>query len=282
MQREFTADNVCELSEEDHEFILTQQAEMFRHIQGQAQKFFRTLIAAFAIIIGLTWTDFYNVIVGVEGVQQLLSSNTVFKNGAAATAPGIVEDSLFVGVILFVISAGLLLDAGITAIRVMKIDGPLPTARRKNTELDVDRELADLTLKEQWILANDERITEALLDLNRCYTLIWAAFGFGSLGAMLIAVTAIGFLSMMGVLHVIALLAVPASILYYVKDPLIVLIRDQTTDDLRDRLSRAGERYVDSYEYVGPSAGMKMGVLFIYSNIWDYSPEIIHYWMSFP
>lgn len=276
MDRHFTPEDIHPLSESQRELILTQQAETLRHAQEQGQKFFRILLAASALILGLAGTEVYTAIVNNGQLYQLLDSNLVFQNGIVEAAPGIINDSLSVVVTLGVVTAGLLFEAGMTTIWIMKIDGPLPTTRVKNVE---DEANEDLMVK--WIVENDKRVTEALIHLNRCFTLLWYAVGLSSLTVFLFAVTIIGFLPAMGVLHLAVLFLLPLGFIYYVIRPAMIFWRNDT-DSLRSRSDQALAHWADSWEHIGPSAGMKIALLLIISTTWGKSATVINYWLQFP
>lgn len=280
MDRHLTPENVRELSESQRELILSEQAESLRHAQEQGQKFFRILIAASALVFGLAGTQIYSSIVNNEDLYQLLSSDLVFKEGFVETAPAIVSGSLSVAVTLGVITAGLLFEAAITSIQIMKIDGTLPVAKRKDTRLESEQE-REGDLLSKWILENEKRVTEAFIYLNRCFTLIWLAISIGFLTMFLVAMTAIGWLPMMALAHLIVLLLVPIGVTYYGRQP-VKTIWNADAESLRDRAEEAFDQWFDSWEYTGPSAGMKIVLFLILSTTWGKSISVLNYWLQSP
>ncbi|WP_232702808.1 hypothetical protein [Halobacterium wangiae] len=279
MDRHFTREDVRQLSESQRELVLTQQAETFRHAQEQGQKFFRLLIAASALVLGLAGTEVYTAIVNNGQLYELLNSPLVFQNGVAAKAPEIVNDSLAVIVMLAMITVGLLYGAGMNTIWIMKIDSPLPTSRRRAVETETEAD-AEEDLLVEWILENDERVTEALIYLNRCFTLLWQAIGLAWITGFLFLVTIVGWLPAMGVMHVVVLLLAPLGFIYYVIRPAKVFWQEDS-ENVRARAEEALNHWADSWEHVGPSATVKLALLMVLSSYWGESLNVITYWLQF-
>lgn len=282
MQRHLTQYDVNEMTEDTKKLIFNSQIKTYQHVQNQSQKFFRTLLAGAAIIIGLAWSKIFQTVASLEGIQQLLSSNFVFQNGVARTAPGIIDSSFQVGAYLMIVAVGLLFEAGITSIWIMKIDGPLPSARRKDIVLEELTAFPKEGLIDRWILINDRRVTEALLKLNQCYTSVWLATIVGILAISLMIFTVIGALAIIGVLHILVLLGGLLGLVYFVKNPTVMLIRGYRAGDLSDVIGSSIHRFLDSFEYVGPSGGMKLALFLIYSSMWEKSLNILQFWIEFP
>lgn len=280
MERSFAHEDVQNLSESQLEFVLSEQAETLRHTQEQGQKLFRLLIAASALLIGLAGTDIYAAIINSSVLSQFLSSDVIFQNGVTRSAPNVIDTSMDVVVTLAIVSVGLLYEAAMTTIWIMKTDSTFPTARRKDTNSKQKSQTEENLLME-WVLENDIRVTEALIKLNRCYTSVWLGTGVGLLAGSLFAVSAIGWLPLIGFLHLTVLLVVPAGVIYYGKGPFRTVVNGDT-DELRGRAKEAMDQWVDSWEYVGPSAAMKIGLFLIFSTIWQDSFDTVIYWLQFP
>lgn len=175
-------DRTSESSTRDsYEFVLEGQSDSYTHVQNQAQRILRVLLASIAVVVAFTRTSLY------QSLYQLLSNLKIPEQQIKVAGGAVTHSSSFyrqfgelnliIGVLLTIISAFLVADSAIQSFRVLREHPVQPTQEQGSTAfaLAMRMETIPKSMYQQWARENSEKLERMNRRLQGAYARVLEA-----------------------------------------------------------------------------------------------------------
>lgn len=280
MEQRFNVEELTSLSEGELIFILSEQNEAFRHIQNQARSILGAVVGIVALLISFMGSEIVRTISNLKIYTKLSSIPALFTNDFVTTSPELVEGSYFVAFMFVFLSAVFVLDGTIGALSILGDPKPLPTSPTKTTRIFENMEVDRSTDLKSWISTNEKRISRVQLDLERAYALFYYAAVTLMFALSIAVLTAIGYLPILVIFHIIAIALFPVVSALYLRDTIIKLVSEWKSNGFRNAISASLDEYGFMIRYVGPNAALKTALIIVGSTYFPYSWDIINFYIA--
>lgn len=278
MKRHLTEADVQALSDDDYRLLLSEQLETHRRLREQAQSIIRMVLSGVGIIVALLGYKLYP--------EFQLPSRTLTAAGGNLQFDGLLqgmaENSLHVAILFVTLAIGLLFFSVVKSIAVLSSDGPVPVSRHKSLDRELNTEITDGTDGKlaEWILANDARLVEAPRQVEQSFSHIWASFFAGAIAIALGTAALLGWLPVMGAIHLLLVVGGPIVLIYYLKDSFITLVTTIRGAGIRSAFSDTLDVYHDTIYHHGLDGTMKVSLIIFYGVYYDYSLNAAYVWLT--
>lgn len=160
---------------DSYEFVLEAQSDSYSHVQNQAQRILRVLLASIAVVVAFTRTSLYQSLYQILSNLKIPEQQIEVAGGAVTHSSSFYrqfgELNLIIGMLLIVISAFLVADSAIQSFRVLREHPVQPTQERGSPAFALAMRMESIpkSMYQQWARENSQKLERMNRRLQGAY-----------------------------------------------------------------------------------------------------------------